>query len=155
MQVLKWCKIARLHDDKNLILCFSCNELNLYNKHLIVVVLLFVNDKGGEIYELILWVLMLWLCHVCIIENIWIDDNYDCHICIMPCLHHIKISRTSIVILLADILSYDEMLRIVAKMMHATLMLFMWCIAYDVYHECFKWWMFGIMINMLINAWKF
>ena len=82
----------------------------------VYIVLLFVDDKGGEIYELILWVLMLWLCHVCIIENIWIDDNYHCHICIMPCLlwlpylHHVKISRTCIVILCVDILPCDEML---------------------------------------------
>ena len=63
-----------------------------------------------------IWVLMLWLCYDYIIENIWIDDNYDCHICIMPCLlwlsylHHVKISRTYIVILRVDILPCNEML---------------------------------------------
>jgi len=40
---------SKLHDDKNLILCFSCNELNPYNKHLIVVLLFPVDDKGGEV----------------------------------------------------------------------------------------------------------
>ena len=72
---------------------------------IVYIVFLFVDDKGGEIYEL-----MLWLCHACIIENIWINDNYDCHISNMPCLHHVKISRTCIVVLRVDILPCDEML---------------------------------------------
>ena len=53
---------------------------------------------------------MLWLCHACIIENIWINDNYDCHISNMSCLHHAKISRICIVVLRVDILPCDEML---------------------------------------------
>ena len=67
--------------------------------------------ESSKIFELMITMIAIFaLCHACIIENIWIDDNYDCHICIMPCLHHVKISRTCIVILRVDILPCDEML---------------------------------------------
>ena len=40
----------------------------------VYIVLLFVDDKGGEIYELMITMIAIFaLCHVC----------YDCHICIM------------------------------------------------------------------------
>ena len=77
------------------------------------IVLLFVDDKGGEIYELMLWVPYLNLNYVkkacieiygkLIIEMLWLLNT-------LKYLHYVKISRTCIVILHVDILPYDELL---------------------------------------------
>ena len=68
------------------------------------IVLLFVDDKGGEIYELMLWVPYLNLNYVkLMIEMLWLLNT-------LKYLHYVKISRTCIVILHVDILPYDELL---------------------------------------------
>ena len=69
----------------------------------------------------------------------------------MPCLHHVKISRTYIVILLVDILPCDEMLRFVTKMMHAILMLFI--MMYVMYWIMIK--ITLIWIQGLSQLWNF
>ena len=94
---------------------FTCKDLfHIHNnKHLCLkfayIVLRFVDDKGGEIYELMLWTLMLCLHHQEIYElMLW-----------LPNLHYamfascVKISRTCIVISRVDILPCDKMLQLI------------------------------------------
>ena len=104
-------------------------DINNY-KHLCLkfayIVLRFVDDKGGEIYELMLWTLMLCLHHQEICELIWLpylqclhhQEIYELMLW-LPNLHYamfascVKISRTCIVILRVDILPCDEMLQLI------------------------------------------